>query len=208
MKDDSPFFPCGEIMLEGRWHQPEGNGPFPAVVVCHPHPLYGGGMTNNVVMAVCDYLEARGIAAFRFNFRGVGSSQGYFGNGKGEVNDITAALDFVSSDEQVDAGRIGLAGYSFGAGVALHAAVRDERVSALALISPWLRQEENALAGAWRHPRLMIWGSEDEFAPKEADIPGGKGDLMIISGADHLWVGREDLMANAVATLFVTAFAV
>ncbi len=188
---------------------PEGIGPFPAVIVCHPHPLYGGGMSNNVVMAVCQQLEERGIAAFRFNFRGVGASQGYFANGKGELNDVAAALDFVSLDEQVDAQRLGLAGYSFGAGVALGAAIRDERVRALALISPWLRPEEQALANSWRHPRLLVWGSEDEFAPdpQETATWNGKGDHLIIRGADHLWVGQEDVLAEVVATLFVTSFA-
>lgn len=207
--DDSPLFPCGELLLEGQWHMPEGPGPFPVVVVCHPHPLFGGGMSNNVVVAVCQDLEAHGIAAFRFSFRGVGRSQGYYDNGKGERLDATAALDFVSQHELVDGGRLGLAGYSFGAGVALHVAVRDERVRALALISPLLKPAESALAGRWKHPRLLVWGSEDEFAPNGEESAAGKKipDHLIIPGADHLWVGKEDVLAKAVTTLFVTAFA-
>ncbi|MDO8472689.1 MAG: alpha/beta fold hydrolase [Dehalococcoidia bacterium] len=207
MISDDPMFTCGELQLEGVWHMPEGEGRFPAVVVCHPHPLFGGGMSSNVVIRVCQYLEERGIAAFRFNFRGVGRSQGYHDNGKAERLDVAAALDFVSADDRVDPDRLGLAGYSFGAGVALYVALKDERVRALALISPWLKLEEAALAERWRHPRLLIWGSEDEYAPPEAVSGKTRSDYVIVPGADHLWGGSEDVMAEAVATLFVTAFA-
>lgn len=208
MINEDAMFPCGELQLEGQWHMPEGEGRFPAVVVCHPHPLFGGGMTSNVVIRICQYLEERGIAAFRFNFRGVGRSQGYHDNGKGERLDVSAALDFVSADDRIDPDRLGLAGYSFGAGVALYVALKDERVRALALISPWLKPEEMTLVERWRHPRLLIWGDEDEYAPSvDAGTGKLKADHVIVPGADHLWVGSEDIMAKAVATLFVTAFA-
>jgi len=209
MNDDSPFFPCGELLLEGRWHMPEGQGPFPAVVVCHPHPLFGGGMSSNVVLAVCQHLEERGFAAFRFNFRGVGGSQGYHGHGKDEQMDVGAALDFVSQDSQVDPERLGLAGYSFGAGVAFHVALKDERVRALALISPWLKQVESDLVRQWKHPRLLVWGAEDEFAPATTEDSGrhSNADQLVMPGTDHFWVGHEDRLGEAVTTFFVTAFA-
>ena len=131
-------FPCGDITLEGEWHFPQGNGPFPAVVVCHPHPLFGGDMLNNVVVAICQALSRQSIAAFRFNFRGVGNSGGAFGRGIAEQEDVKAALAFVLSNPDIDAGRIGLVGYSFGASVALPVALQDERLGLLALVSPAL----------------------------------------------------------------------
>ena len=77
-------FPCGEITLEGEWHLPAGEAPFPAVVVCHPFPPMGGSMHSSVVVAICEALRERSIAALRFNFRGVGASGGSFSKGTGE----------------------------------------------------------------------------------------------------------------------------
>ncbi|MFQ5880446.1 MAG: alpha/beta hydrolase, partial [Dehalococcoidia bacterium] len=76
-------FACGELSLEGVLHRPEAS-PLAAVVVCHPHPLYGGDMDNQVVVSICRELAATGLTALRFNFRGVGASQGSFGGGVGE----------------------------------------------------------------------------------------------------------------------------
>ena len=130
--------PCGDISLEGALREPEGSGPFPAVVVCHPHPLHGGDMFNNVVMAIYEPLPRHGIAALIFNFRGVGLSGGQFGGGIAEQEDVKAAITFLSSRPEIDGKRIGLAGYSFGGGVATAVAMKDERVTRLALISPAL----------------------------------------------------------------------
>ena len=85
-------FPCGEITLEGIFALPEGEGPFGLVVVCHPHPLYGGNMYNNVVHAVCEKLGQKKIAWLKFNFRGVGESGGSFAGGVGEKEDLKAAI--------------------------------------------------------------------------------------------------------------------
>ena len=77
MKKEGLMFPCDDILLEGVLCLPEGNdGPFPAVVVCHPHPLYGGSMNVDMVQKVCESLGTHTIASLRFNFRGVGKSEG------------------------------------------------------------------------------------------------------------------------------------
>ena len=107
----------GELTLAGVLHTPEGDGPFSAVVVCHPHPRMGGDMTSNVVLAAVEGLAAQGIAALRFNFRGSGASEGTHDDGKGERDDVRAALSFAADLGELDATRIGLAGYSFGAGM-------------------------------------------------------------------------------------------
>ena len=131
-------FPCGSIQLEGILSLPDGKAPFPAVVVCHPHPLYGGDMNNNVVTAVCSALARGSIAALRFNFRGVGNSSGSFSDGSGEKDDLRAALDFLCTLKEIDKRKIGLAGYSFGGMAANSVALKDDRVKQLALISPAL----------------------------------------------------------------------
>ena len=154
-------FPCGDIQLEGELHLPEGKGPFPVVVVCHPHPLYGGDMDNNVVMAVCFALVRSSIAALRFNFRGVGNSSGSYGEGIGEQDDVRAALDFLSTLKEIDSQRIGLAGYSFGGMVAASVAIKDNRVKQLALISPALKETGWAQLKEYGLPKLILIGDAD-----------------------------------------------
>ena len=147
-------FPCGDITLEGEWHLPARDEAVPAVVVCHPYPPGGGTMHNNVVMAICEALYEKSIAAFRFNFRGVEGSEGSFGNGIDEREDVKAAIDYVLTEPRVDKSRLGLAGYSFGAVVSLQVAFNDDRVKMLALCSAPLRgdtweQLENYWLNSW-----------------------------------------------------------
>lgn len=204
MNETRVTIPCGDISLEGVYGAPEGEAPFAAVVVCHPHPLYGGMMDNNVVIPICRALTENSIASLRFNFRGVGSSQGAHDNGVGEKDDVAAALTFVSSMTGVDRERIGLCGYSFGAGVALEVAAVDERVKALALVSPLLASR--AIQG-YVKPKLLLWGGRDLALPA-ADL----GEFMkgiqepvqydVIEGADHFWWGFEDGVASRIATFF------
>ena len=92
-------------------------------------------MWNNVVAAIFQVLPKYSVAAFRFNFRSVGNSEGYFGGGTDEQHDVRAALDFLISAPGIDSARIGLAGYSFGGGVVLPVAVQDARLGLLALVS-------------------------------------------------------------------------
>jgi alpha/beta superfamily hydrolase len=197
--------PCGDISLEAVWHFPEDKGPWPAVVVCHPHPLYGGTMSSNVVFGICQALAEKGMAALRFNFRGVGQSGGEYGEGIAEQEDVKAALDFASATENIDKERIGLAGYSFGGMVALPVAIRDERVKRLALVSPALSE------GGWQElerytkPKFVIAGENDFVVPREQflklaeDMPE---QYRVIAGADHFWGGYEAEVAEKVSGFF------
>jgi alpha/beta superfamily hydrolase len=131
------FFRCGSIVLEGVLELPEGfDGPFPGAVICHPHPLYGGNMFNNMTSALKKGLLARGTACLRFNFRGTGQSEGSHGEGLDELEDVRAALDYLTDQETIDPDRIVVAGYSFGCWVGLRAAAKDSRPSRLIGISP------------------------------------------------------------------------
>jgi hypothetical protein len=204
-------FPCGDITLEGEWHLPEGKGPFPNVVVCHPHPLYGGNMLNNVVVAICQALPRHSIAAFRFNFRGVGNSGGAFGEGIAEQEDVKAALAFVLSTPDIDTRKIGLAGYSFGARVALPVALQDERVSLLALVSPALLDSGWEKLKEYRKSKIIIVGDADSFIPLKRfqqhieDVPDSR-QYQVVSGADHFWWGYEAEVAQKVTQFFVAGF--
>ena len=119
MKQSHVIFPCGNIKLEGIFFEAEGKKLVPAVVICHPHPLYGGSMHNNVTCAIAEFLTAKAISALLFNFRGVGRSEGQHGGGVAEQQDIGAALDWLQAQSTISPMKLGLAGYSFGASVAL-----------------------------------------------------------------------------------------
>jgi hypothetical protein len=198
-------FLSGELSLEGIIHLPGQLPPLPAVVVCHPHPLYGGSMGNNVVLAICQALVRESIIAFRFNFRGVGRSDGNFSGGPGEQEDAKAALTFISSLEETDSERIGIAAYSFGASIALPVASHCERLKGIAAVSPILPLE--VTFKSCTKQKLFLCGSQDEFVSADelqqfvSALPDPKR-CEIIPGADHFWWGYEETMAKMVATFF------
>lgn len=204
-------FPAGDLLLEGVLHSPTAGRnhaaaitPCPAAVVCHPHPLYGGDMQNSVVVAICDALAADGMAALRFNFRGVGASDGSYGGGEDERRDVRAAIDFLASQPEMDPRRLCLAGYSFGALVALSAG--DERVRAIAAISPPLSPPGFATPSL-RCPALFVFGERDTISPADGlersgiELPEGSR-VAVIHGADHFWRGQEKAVAAAVVGFF------
>ena len=198
-------FSCGDITLEGMISVPDGPGPFPLVVVCHPHPLYGGSMHNNVVDAICSSLGEKGIAWLKFNFRGVGRSGGRFGDGIGEKDDARAAISFGEGQARIDPGKIGLCGYSFGSIVAFPVAVEDPRVKAVAGIAPFVQPEN--LLHQYTRPKLLVCGAQDEFVNCQAlekvgqEMPEPK-EIALYPGVDHFWSGAEDAMAERVAQFF------
>jgi alpha/beta superfamily hydrolase len=198
-------FPCGQLTLEGSYSYPESKDALAAVVICHPHPLYGGSMNNNVVMKLASVLSNTSIAALMFNFRGVGRSEGSYGGSIGEREDVSAAIDWLLSQPGVDGERIGLAGYSFGAMVGAPVACLDVRVKAVALIAPPLDTEQIELLKKCTIPKLIIGGSEDDVAlPEEIEmwsneLPEPKR-FHIIEGANHFWQGYEDTVAETVKT--------
>jgi alpha/beta superfamily hydrolase len=193
-------FSSGSLTLEGLLHVP-AETPAAGVVVCHPHPQYGGQMESNVVVAACEALAARGIAALRFNFRGVGRSKGSFDNGRGERDDVRAALDFLRAQPEIDASRIGLCGYSFGAMMA--AEVASGELRALALVSPPLAYGD--LRVAWGCPAFVIGGDYDPVAPEDRlRVVGEQAgvEVRIVEGADHSWWEFEDELGEALGEFF------
>ena len=199
-------FPCGDLMLEGVLHLPaEAAVPAPGGVVCHPHPQHGGAMENNVVDAACSALVERGYAALRFNFRGVGGSDGAFDQGKGEQEDARAAIRYLTARPEVDEKRIGLIGYSFGAMVA--AEVASGGLRALALVSPLVGFAD--LRVAWGCPALLVAGDQDSMAPADrlrvvAEAAGVETHIVV--DADHTWLGFEDQLSAALGEFFSRHF--
>ncbi|HEU4760606.1 MAG TPA: alpha/beta family hydrolase [Dehalococcoidia bacterium] len=188
------------LTLEGVLHLPPST-PGPGAVVCHPHPLYGGDMHNNVVVALCRALAARGIAVLRFNFRGVGRSQGAFGDGAGEQQDAAAALAFLRSLPELDTERLALAGYSFGAAVALLAAGGQGLRAVVGVSVPTIARGLPELSLSC--PVLLVVGERDEVAPPPrlaglASLLGPAARVEVVPGADHFWWGHEGALAALV----------
>lgn len=193
------------LALEGVLHEPAAGGSSPAVVVCHPHPLYGGDMQSEVVVSICERLVAGGIAALRFNFRGVGGSEGSFGGGEAEQEDVRGAITYLRESGPVDPENLGLVGYSFGAAVALSTA--EPGVRALAAVSPPLPTFDSVRLEP-DIPLLLVAGDRDEFAggPRLAEAAsalGGRVQVTFIPGADHFWWGHVDALAETVAEFFM-----
>jgi alpha/beta superfamily hydrolase len=207
MKKTRVSFSSGGLVLEGILAIPEGDGPLPAVIVCHPHPLYGGSMDNNVVNSLSETLAQASLASFKFNFRGVGGSQGEFGQGIGEREDVEAAIAFINTVKEVDPERIGLAGYSAGAGFAFPVGFNDDRIKALAAVSPPLPMFDFDFLRRCPKPKLLILGSRDELIPADQflefcqNLPEPK-ECESIEGADHFWWGYESSLAAKVTAFF------
>ena len=190
---------------------PQGAEPSPAVIVCHPHPLYGGSMDNNVVHNVCHTLTRASFVSFRFNFRGVGRSQGEFSQGIGEQQDVEAAISFLIEANGVDPGQIGLAGYSAGAAFALPVGVNDDRIKALAAISPPLDTFEFDFIKHCPKPRFFASGSADNYTPADEFLGFCRSlsepkQCELIKGADHFWVGYESRLSTLIGAFFAKAF--
>jgi alpha/beta superfamily hydrolase len=207
MKKTRVSFSSGGLFLEGILAIPEGAGPFPAVIVCHPHPLYGGSMDNNVVCSLSETLTQASLASFKFNFRGVGGSQGEFGQGIGEREDVEAAISFISTVKEVNSKRIGLAGYSAGAGFALPVGFNDDRIRVLAAVSPPFSMFDFDFLKSCPKPKLLISGGKDDlisinqFLEFCQNLPEPK-ECESIEAADHFWWGYESPLAAKVTAFF------
>jgi alpha/beta superfamily hydrolase len=197
------FAPSGDLTLEAVLHVPESIDPRALVVLCHPHPLYGGSMDNNVVAAICEAALQEGMAALRFNFRGVGKSTGRHDNGVGEQLDVLAMLAFAA--DLPGGGRLGLAGYSFGAATAATACGRaPATLQALVLVSPPLRTPDPGRFRAGPSKRLFLAGDNDSVCPAEALVALAEtitppADCRIVDGAEHSWLGNESELRDIVA---------
>lgn len=173
-----------------------------AMVLCHPHPTYGGTMRSMVIGALFAALPAAGVTCLRFNFRGVEGSGGTYDEGRGERLDVTAAIDALA--EQAGTLPLLLTGWSFGADMAL--SVLDPRVAAWLAIAPPLRfLADPDAVGADPRPKSLVLAAHDEFRPPEevtAAVAAWRAtDVTVVGGASHFFVGRTDeVVARARAT--------
>ncbi len=174
--------------------------PSGGVVICHPHPLYGGDMENPVVVRVQEVCAALGLATLRFNFRGVGASGGVHGGGVGEQDDAVAALDVLA--KAMGGGALAIAGYSFGSRIAALVGGRDDRIAGMALIAPPLAMSDFGFLADTHVPTLMVAGTRDQYCPPDDFSRFTAARRWItaatIEGADHFFFGKLFPLGEAV----------
>ncbi|HKV54724.1 MAG TPA: alpha/beta family hydrolase [Candidatus Binataceae bacterium] len=206
MKEQPITFPSGELTLEGLIAKPESLKEARGAVVCHPHPLYGGSMYNNVVDAALEAMWRLGWATLRFNFRGVGGSEGEHGGGAGEADDAAAAVGYLAEQSGVKAEGIVLAGYSFGAMAATNAAPGLKNLGALTLIALPIRMANTDALRRFSGPLILAAGDHDDYCPASQlqaihEDLAGRAQLKIIQGADHFFGGYEEELADALESM-------
>jgi alpha/beta superfamily hydrolase len=187
--------------LEARVEDPSpGAAPRAVGVVCHPHPLYGGTMQNKVVHTLARSFEECGVPTLRFNFRGVGQSAGTYDGGPGELEDALAACGWARRHWNCEA--LWLAGFSFGAAVALQAAA-DARPGLLVTVAPPVGRIIVAPLARPDCRWLVVQGDKDELVDVAAvrSWVAGFDDpprLQVLAGAEHFFHGRLGDLRDAV----------
>jgi hypothetical protein len=188
--------PCGDFELEAEATLRKGA---PGVVICHPHPAFGGRMDTPLVLALDEALAGRGLSTLRFNFRGLDGSGGRPTGGAEEWRDVRAAAEWL---RQNDAPRVGLVGYSFGSLMAMKAIAEGEDAAAFAAVGfPTTvlghnadRLADLAKAMATNAPWLFLQGDADQFC--ELDRVRGwtapNVELQVLEGAGHFFAGAAE----------------
>ncbi|MGI9260411.1 MAG: alpha/beta hydrolase [Woeseiaceae bacterium] len=177
-----------ELLLES----PQDLPPVGCAVVCHPHPVHGGTMQNKVAHTLARSFVGAGFAALRFNFRGVGKSAGTFDEGQGEVDDVLRAIEWMR--DQAPELPLWLAGFSFGAAMAIRAAVTaqpDGLVSIAPAVSRFAVDFDSQPTCPW----LIVQGDEDELVDIDETIAWVNGlepgpELDVLPGTEHFFHGK------------------
>tara|TARA_Y100000780_G_scaffold232327_1_gene262705 strand:+ start:8314 stop:8958 length:645 start_codon:yes stop_codon:yes gene_type:complete len=173
----------------------------PCVILCHPHPQYGGNMFDGLINQISSYLLSNEIATLRFNQRGVGMSSGESGDGTNEMIDTEAVVNLISSNPKIDGSRLGIIGYSFGAWMALESSLRTNLIKSLVSIA--CPQNKFAQYGTVQitQPKLLILGDRDhdftlgqfKFLANRMSEPKR---TEVVTGADHFFKEHRDLVGK------------
>ena len=185
--------------LEGRYH-PSNRPQAPLALLLHPHPQHGGTMNNKIIYKLYQTFTKRGFSTLRFNFRGVGRSQGQFDNGQGELSDAASALDWMQT-QNPNTRSCWIAGFSFGAWVAMQLMMRRPEIDGFISIAPPASQHDFSFLAPCPASGMIIHGDKDEVIPqssvdklaqklqKQKNI---KIDYRIVEGSDHFFIHHLD----------------
>lgn len=198
------FYSKGQpaLLLEGVVHRPQKAENAPLVVLCHPQPA-SSNMHDTLLTTLAQHLADTGMIALRFNFRGVGRSQGQQTDGRLEPLDLAGAIDAGLRQPKVDPQKVCVVGHAFGAYVTLLYAPFDTRIRTIVAISFPLFRAINGFPRQFDRPKLFVTGEFDEICPLYKLEPfvesqtGPKG-VKVIIGARHLMAGFEDAATTAI----------
>jgi alpha/beta superfamily hydrolase len=204
---ERPFIDGPAGRLEAILELPAGEKPLGSVVVCHPHPQHGGTMHNKVAHTLARAFVRSGFASLRFNFRGTEKSEGNYDDGNGELDDALAVITWIR-ERDPDA-ILWLAGFSFGAAIAVKAAVATE-VDGLVSVAPAITRFATGLESQPTCPWLIVQGDQDELVDVEETITWADGlgpgpELLIIPDGEHFFHGRLHELREAVAEFVADA---
>jgi len=201
------FIKNNMIKLEAEYYHSNNNKKKPVVLICHPHPQYGGNMFNNVVSGVFNKLVSNGISCLRFNFRGVGKSNGIHSDGTGELADVKVCIDFLINEKNHE--RLIICGYSYGAAIGCSAInYSDKVISYISISFPWdFFGSKFKKLSQTNKPKLFIQGNRDSMARYEnfeENFNYYKNPKIrkIIDGADHFYWGFEGQIADEVLKFY------
>ena len=188
-----------EGRIEGRYqHSKTKNSPI--ALFLHPHPLHGGTMNNKVVYTLFHAYARRGFSCLRFNFRGVGRSQGTFSRGEGELSDAAAALDWLQGNN-ADAAQCWVGGFSFGAWIGMQLLMRRPEITGFISVAPPANMYDFSFLAPCPSSGLILHGDKDELVPTESvdklieKLRTQRGitiDHRTLSGANHFFHGHID----------------
>jgi alpha/beta superfamily hydrolase len=204
------FYSKGQpaCLLEGTLHEPHGTGPAPVVVLCHPQPA-SADMNDALTVALARSLGKMNMVALRFNFRGVGKSQGPQTDGRLEPLDLAGAIGAALSYPRANSTKVCVIGHGFGAYIALLYAPFDPRVRTLVAISLPLFRATSGFPRPFERPKLFVTGEFDEICPRHKLEPfveqqrGPKG-MKVITGARYLMRGYEEATVAAITKYMKT----
>jgi uncharacterized protein len=194
-----------EGRLEGRYQHAKRDDA-PVALILHPHPQHGGTMNNKVVYSLYHSFSRRGFSTLRFNFRGVGRSQGEFDSGLGELSDAAAALDWMQGHNPNESG-CWIAGFSFGAWIAMQLMMRRPEINSFIAVAPPASIHDFSFLAPCPASGLMIHGDSDDIIPEDsvaklADKLGKQKNITIdynvVKGCDHFFRDHMDTMEKQV----------
>jgi alpha/beta superfamily hydrolase len=203
-----------EGRLEGRYHQSKGATP-PIALMLHPHPQHGGTMNNRVTYQLFHIFVNRGFSVLRFNFRGVGRSQGRYDDGQGELSDAAAALDWLQANNP-DAPQCWVGGYSFGAWIGMQLLMRRPEITGFISVSPPANFYDFAFLAPCPTSGLIVQGDQDEIAtePAVAALANRLAhqrhiqvDYKVIRGATHFFHDKMEEMSKAIESYLTKTMA-
>ena len=193
--------------LEGRYHISQKKNA-PLALVLHPHPQFGGTMNNPVAFSLYQLFVDRGFSVLRFNFRGVGRSQGAFDGGIGELSDAATALDWLQS-QHVEAPQCWIAGFSFGAWIGMQVLMRRPEIDGFISVAHPANMYDFSFLAPCPSSGLIVSGSVDQVAP-EGDVlrlverlKTQKGIVIehqSVAGANHFYDDRLEDLSGTVGT--------